>query len=99
MAEHVVHQRVQVARVGGEVVEPVRRQPRVAEAPQVGHDHLEAGSGQRLDVARPDALGLGPPVDEQQREAAGTGPPVGQLDPGANLGTLDRRRGGHEDGL
>ena len=43
VAEHVVHQRVQVARVRGEVVEAVGREAGVAEAAQVGNDHLEAG--------------------------------------------------------
>ena len=47
VAEHVVHERVQVERVRGDVVEAVGREVGVAEAAQVGRDHLEAGVGER----------------------------------------------------
>ena len=67
MAELLVHERVQVHGEGGDVVEVVGREVAVAEAAEVGHDDLEAGGGERFDVAPPDALGLGLAVDEQQR--------------------------------
>ena len=41
--EHAADERLHVARVGGGVVAVVGRQAGVAEAAQVGHDHLEAG--------------------------------------------------------
>ena len=41
-----MHERVQVAAVGREVVEPVGREPGEAEAAQVGGDHVEAGVGE-----------------------------------------------------
>ena len=63
-------QRLHVARVRADVVAVVGRQRRVAEAAQVGRDHLEAGLGERRDVAPPDPARLGPAVDQQQREAA-----------------------------
>ena len=67
-----------VLRVGGHVVAVVGRQRRVAEPAQVGSDHLEAGCGERLDVALPDAARLGPAVDQQQRLAALARAVVGQ---------------------
>ena len=48
--EHVVHQRVEIASVGGEVVGPVGGHRRLAEPAQVGSDDLEAGLGERPDV-------------------------------------------------
>ena len=68
VAEHVVHERVAVDRVRGDVVEVVGREARVAVAAEVGRDHLEAGGGERPDVAPPDALGLRVAV---QQAAAG----------------------------
>ena len=62
VAEHLGDERVDVAGVGGHVVEAVGRVARVAEAAEIGNDDLEAGFGERSDVAPPDALGLGPPV-------------------------------------
>ena len=70
VAEHVVHERVEVDGERGDVVEAVGREARVAVAAQVGRDHLEAGVGERLDVAPPDALRLRVAVHEQQRSAA-----------------------------
>ena len=70
MAEHVVHERVDVARVHREVVHVVGRQIAVAVAAEVGDDDLEARGGERRDVAPPDALGLGIPVQQEQRVAA-----------------------------
>ena len=71
----VGEQGVEVAAVGGDVAVPVGRAGlAVAEAPQVGHDHLEAGGDERLDDPPPDALGLGPAVDEQ--EGAGAADPL-----------------------
>ena len=66
----IVHECVQVARVRGHVVEAVGRDVGVAEATQVRNDDLEAGVGERLDHAPPDALRLGPAVDQQQRPRA-----------------------------
>jgi hypothetical protein len=63
-------QRRDVGRVRRDVVAVVGRQRRVAEAAQIGRDHLEAGLGQGLDVAGPDALGLGPAVQQDERRAA-----------------------------
>ncbi len=90
MAEHAAQQRLHVARVRGEVVEAIGRQPGVAEAAQVGGDHLEAGFGQGADVAPPDPLRLRPAVDEQQRVAADPGAHEGDLEAVADLGPLDR---------
>ena len=56
VAEVVVDERVEVAAVGGHVVEAVRADVAVAEAAQVGDDHLEAGGGERLDDLPEDAL-------------------------------------------
>ena len=70
VAEVIVHERVQVARMAGDVVEAVRGDVGVAEPAQVGNDDLEARLGERLDHAPPDALRLGPAVDEQQRPGA-----------------------------
>ena len=42
VAEHVVHERVEVDRERGDVVEAVGREARVAVAAEVGRDHLEA---------------------------------------------------------
>jgi hypothetical protein len=89
---------VQVARVRGEIVEAVGREPRIAEAPQVRHDHLEAGVGERADVAPPDPLGLGPSVHQQQRVAADALAYVGELDAIAHLGALGRERVGSRRG-
>ena len=79
VAQLAAHQRLHVARVGGGVVVVVGRQPGVAEAAQVGHDHLEAGLRQRLDVAPPDPLRLGPAVDQEERLAALALADVGDL--------------------
>jgi hypothetical protein len=67
----VVHQGVDVAGVGGDVAERVvgRTDVAVAEAPQVGHDHLEAGVEQRLEDPGEDALRLRPAVHEHDRTA------------------------------
>jgi hypothetical protein len=70
---------VQVVRVRGEVVEAVGGDRAVAEPAQVGHQHLEAGARERLDVARPDAFRLGPAVGEEERDAADTLAPIRQL--------------------
>ena len=70
VAEVVVHERVHVACVRRDVVEPVRPDVGFAEAAQVGHDDFEAGAGQRLDHAPPDALRLGPAVYEHERPGA-----------------------------
>src|SRR5206468_8723047 len=92
VAEDVVDERVQVARVPGEVVEAVGRQAGVPEPAQVGDDHLEPYGRERRDVAGPDPLGLRPAVHEQQWEP---GPvrrrraPVRDLHSGADLGALD----------
>ena len=94
VAEDVADERVQVARVRGEVVEAVGRESRVAEPAQVGHYHLEASLRQGPDVAPPDALRLGPAVHEQQRVAADALAYVGQLDALANLSVLNRERAG-----
>ena len=88
VAEALGDQRVEVAAVGGDVVEPVRPDLAVAEAAEVGDDHLEAGGGQRRDHPPEDPLGLRPAVDEQQRHAP---------DPLAHVGLLEapaRRSGG-----
>lgn len=63
VAQEVVHESVQIARMRGGVVEPVGRQVGIADA-QIGNDHLEAGGGERLDVALPDALRLRPAVQD-----------------------------------
>ena len=72
VAEVVVHEGVEVAAVRGHVVEAVGADVAVAEAAQVGDDHLEAGGGERLDHPPVDALGLGPAVDA----AAAARPPM-----------------------
>ena len=89
MAEHVVHERVEVGGEGRRVVEVVGREVGVAVAAQVGDDDLEAGRGERLDVAPPDALGLGVAVHEQQRVAAHALPHEREIEPVAH-----RRLGG-----
>ncbi len=81
-------QRVKVARVCRQVVEPIGRRRAVAEAAQVRHDHLEARARERLDVAGPDALGLGPAVREQQRRPSDAFPPVGDLDVRSKTGAV-----------
>ena len=53
-----------------DVVEPVGPDVAVAEAAEVGDDHLEAGRGERLDHLPEDALGLGPAVHAHERHAA-----------------------------
>ena len=70
VAQALGHERVEVAAVGGHVVEAVGPDLAVAEAAEVRDDDLEAGRGQRLDHAPPDPLGLRPPVDEEERHAA-----------------------------
>ena len=57
-------------RVRRDVVEAVGGEVGVAEAAEVGGDHLEARGGERRDVAPPDALRLGVAVHEQERHAA-----------------------------
>ena len=88
MAENVADQRPHVPRVGGDVVEAVGGEAGIAEAAQVGDDHLEARRGQGRDVAPPDPLGLGPAVDQQQRVATDSRAHVGELDP-THLGALE----------
>ena len=90
--EHVVDERVQVERVRGHVVEAVGREVGVAVAAQVGRDDLEAGVGQRLDVAPPDALGLRVPVNEHDRRAAHALVHVGERHAVAHFGPLERER-------
>ena len=63
--------------VRGDVVEPVRADVAVAEAAQVGDDHVEAGGGQRLDHPPADPLRLRPAVHQQQRHAPLPGADVG----------------------
>ena len=92
--KHVVEQRVHVAGVRREVVEAIGREVRVAESAQVRCDHLEAGLGQRSDVAPPDALGLRPAVHEQQRIAARARAYVGDAQPLTDARVLDRKRVG-----
>ena len=94
VAKHAGDEGMQVARVGGEVVEAVGREARLAEAAQVGNDHLEAGGGEWLDVPPPDPLRLRPAVDEEQGVAAFPGADVGELDALADLRSLDRERAG-----
>ncbi len=69
VAEHVVHEQVEVAAPRREVVDICRRQIRVAVAAQVGRDHLIARVGQRGDVAPPDAFRLGVAVQKKKRIA------------------------------
>ena len=64
------------------VVVVVLGEPGVAEPGEVGHDHLEPGRGQRLDVPPPDPLRLGPPVQQEQREPARALAHVRDLDRG-----------------
>ena len=61
-----MHQRVQIARIGDDVVVIVGRQVAVADTAKIRCDDLEARRGQRLDVAPPDPLGLRIAVDQQQ---------------------------------
>ena len=75
-----MHERVQIARVRGRVVEAVGRQVGIAEAAQIGDDHLEAGGGEGLDVALPDALRLRPAVHQEQRHAAAALAPVREVE-------------------
>ena len=70
VAEHVVHERVDVAGVHREVVDVVGREVAVAVPAQVGDDDLEARRRERRDVAPPDPLGLGVAVEQQQRVPA-----------------------------
>ena len=65
--QHVVHERVDVARVHREVVDVVRRQIAVAVPAEIGDDDLEARGRERRDVAPPDAFGLGIAVQQEQR--------------------------------
>ncbi len=67
VTEHVVHEAIQIGGVRRRVIEAVGRETRVAEAAEVRDDHLETGLRERLDVAPPDPLGLGPTVDQQER--------------------------------
>jgi hypothetical protein len=69
VAEDILHERVAVDRECGDVVEVVRREARIAMAPEVGRDHFEARGRERRDVAPPDALGLRIAVQEEQRRA------------------------------
>ena len=87
-----MHQRVQVARVRRRVVEPVGREVGVAEAAQVGDDHLEAGGGERGDVALPDALRLRPAVHQEQRDAAAALAPVGEVEQAPDPCALEPHR-------
>ena len=69
VTELVVHERVEVESMRCDVVEPVGTHVAVAEAAEVGHDHLEARRGEGLDHLPEDALGLGPAVHAQQWHA------------------------------
>ena len=89
VAQDVVDQRVQIARVRGGVVEAVGRQVGIAEAAQIGDDHLEAAGGERLDVALPDALRLRPAVHQEQRHAAAALAPVREVEQPANPRPLE----------
>ena len=66
--------------MSGDVGEAVGATLAVAEAAQVGRDHVEAGGGERVDVAPPDAARLRPAVDQQQRRAAHSLVRVGDLE-------------------
>lgn len=89
MAEHVLDEGVEVARARSEIVVAVRGEAGSAEAAQIGHDDLKAGSRKRRDIPPPDPHRLGPTVDEQKRVAAGALTHVGKLDPIANLSVLN----------
>src|SRR5262249_19496683 len=80
VSEDIVYQRMEVARVRSGIVEAVGCEVRVAEAAQIGNDHLEAGGSERLDVASPDALRLRPAGHQEQRHAAAALAPVGELE-------------------
>jgi hypothetical protein len=69
-AELVMGEGVHVVDVGGHVVEAVGTDIAVAEAPQVGHHHVEAGGRQRCDDAPEDPLRLGPAVHADERHTA-----------------------------
>ena len=94
VTEHVVHQRVHVARVRGQVVDVVGREVAVAVAAQIGGDDLEARRRQHLDVAPPDALGLRIPVQQQHRVAANALAHIGDRQLVAHDRTVDRERVG-----
>ncbi len=70
MTETFGDESVHVVDVRVNVVEPVGGHIGIAEAPQVGNDHLETGSSQRLDDTPPHAFGLGPAVHQQQGNTA-----------------------------
>jgi hypothetical protein len=85
-------ERAEVARVRGRVAKAVGGQGRtVAHAAQVGDDHVEAGLGERRDVARPDPLRLGEAVHEQQRIAALTRTPVADRESVAHRAAENRK--------
>ena len=90
--EHVVDQRVEVEGVRGDVVVAVGGEVRVAEAAQVGSDDLEAGLGERADVAPPDPLRLRVAVHEQDRDAPGSLVHERQVHSVAHLGASYRER-------
>lgn len=48
-------------------VDAARVQRRVAKAPLIGHDHLESGFGQRLDVPPEDPFRRRPTVNQEER--------------------------------
>src|SRR5262245_23322965 len=92
VTEHVVHERIQIEGVAGDVVKAVRTELAVAETSQVRHDHLEAGLGQRGDDLPEDPLGLGPAVDAHERHTAHAFPHEG-LGEASGIGVLDSEPG------
>ncbi len=97
VAEHVVHERVDVARVHREVVDVVGREIAVAVPAEVGDDDLEAGGRERRDVAPPDALGLrdsraAGAAGNRRRLRARTRARGRRAPPSGAIGELARRR-------
>jgi hypothetical protein len=90
VAEHIVHERVHVARVHREVVDVGGRQIAVAVAAQVGDDDLEPGGGEWRDVAPPDPLGLRIAVEQEQWVSADALADVGEVQSVADDGAVDR---------
>ena len=80
MAEMIVHQRVQIAGVARHIAETVGRHVAVAEAAEVGNDHLEPCSRQWRDHLPEDALRLGPTVHADERYASHSFPDVRLLE-------------------
>ena len=90
MTKNVMHQRVQIAAVGDEVVGIGFREIRIAMSPKVGNNDLKTSSNKRFDIAPPNALRFRIAVNQKERISADTFTDISEFKTVSDIGTMNR---------